>query len=253
MNSQSGSDKKTNMDLQPALSAHVGTGIHHLEGDVLIHTCVKCNHLNHIPHVRLEYHKIYRRTSMSFGIQPVLRPVIWSDVDNNGKLKRREPSVSSDDDAGADYSLTRKKMKAPLYPRMYYPPPLTPSEMVWSKRCESFFQKGYQLRPRYQQQRNAGRLGNGMHPITAEDHIMQIVCPIYSFIIYVGELIWDPIASSGPRCNPPKGWPCSLRQANPRPSKVGPSQNFGALLYETHDERYAESCCPLVPLVFGLV
>lgn len=208
------------------------TGIKQSEGDVLFHTCVKCNHLNHISHVRLSnrissriksssqkfesphvilthsiswsilgpysysffsatplgadysppVYKLYRRGIMSLGIRPILRPVVWSDVDSNGKLKRPDPCVSSDDDADAGCSSSRKKMKAPAHATIYHPPPLSPSEQVWSKRCEFLLQKGYQLRPRYQPHWNATLLGNGTRSITAEDHIMQIVCVFHSCI-----------------------------------------------------------------------
>jgi hypothetical protein len=64
---------------------------------------------------------------------------------------------------------------------------LSPSEKVWSKRCEFLFQKGYQLRPRYQPKWNATFRGNGTHPTSAEDHIMQIVSVCHSSFYYVGK------------------------------------------------------------------
>ena len=197
------------------------------------------------------YHKLYRRGIMSLGIRPILRPVVWSDVDSNGKLKRRDHSVSSDDDAEADHSFSRKKMKAPVHTSLYRPPPLSPSETVWSKRCEFLFQRGYQLRPRYQPQWNASLLGKGMHSITAEDHIMQIVCVFHSCILFM--LVIYRTASSGPRCNPPSGWPRSLCKVNSGPPKSASNQNFRSLFHQTHDERYTESCCSSFRFLSGLI
>jgi len=114
-------------------------------------------------------------------IRPILRPVVWSEVDSNGRLKRREPSVSSDDDQDDYYTVSRKKTRMTLHTSMYYPPPLTPSERLWRERCGFLFQRGYQLRPRYQPHWTPTPLGGRGHT-TAEDHIMQIVCPFELFL-----------------------------------------------------------------------
>ena len=47
------------MDLQPASSDDVGTGINHLEGEVVFHTSVICDHLNDISHVVFPYHFLF--------------------------------------------------------------------------------------------------------------------------------------------------------------------------------------------------
>jgi hypothetical protein len=118
---------------------------------------------------------------------------------------------------------------------------LSPSEKVWSKRCEFLFQKGYQLRPRYQPKWNATFRGNGTHPTSAEDHIMQIVSVCHSsFIMSVNHLI----ASASPRCNSSSGWPCGLSQVNPGSPKHASNSNSRPFLDQTHDKRHAEPCCP---------
>lgn len=60
-------------------------------------------------------------------------------------------------------------------PIQYYPPALSPSEMMWRDRFGYLFQKGYQLRPRYSPSWNPMGRGNSRHYHSGEDHIMQIV------------------------------------------------------------------------------
>ncbi|KAF9534658.1 hypothetical protein CPB83DRAFT_802734 [Crepidotus variabilis] len=111
---------------------------------------------------------------MSLTIRPTLRPVVWSNIDSHGKMKRREPSTSSDEEDYYD-SPSRKRRKPLTQPMVYYPPQLTPSEKLWRDRCAFLYQRGYQLRPRYQPHWSPAVMGNGRHHHSGEDHIMQIV------------------------------------------------------------------------------
>ncbi|PPQ68619.1 hypothetical protein CVT25_005529 [Psilocybe cyanescens] len=112
---------------------------------------------------------------MSLAIRPTLRPVVWSDVDAHGHTLRRERSPETDNyDDSSDYP-SKKKKKALGVPAVYYPPPLSPSEMMWRDRYGYLFQRGYQIRPRYQANWTPTWLGNGRHHHSGEDHIMQIL------------------------------------------------------------------------------
>jgi len=125
---------------------------------------------------------------MSLGTRTTLRPVIWSDVDSNGRLKRREPSISSDDNDGDCHSSSRKKTRTSSHNAVYYPPRLSPSEILWRDRYNFLSQRGYQLRPRYQPNWTPTMLGSSHHT-TGEDHIMQIVCFILVSFSHIGEFI----------------------------------------------------------------
>ncbi|KDR84181.1 hypothetical protein GALMADRAFT_56099 [Galerina marginata CBS 339.88] len=108
----------------------------------------------------------------------MLRPVVWSDVDSRGHTLRRERSPEpgpSDQYEGDDDSPARKKKKAFGLPAVYYPPHLSPSEKVWRDRYGYLYQRGYQVRPRYQPNWTPTCFGNGRHHHSGEDHIMQIL------------------------------------------------------------------------------
>uniref|UniRef100_A0A8H7Y0M7 Protein kinase domain-containing protein n=1 Tax=Psilocybe cubensis TaxID=181762 RepID=A0A8H7Y0M7_PSICU len=111
---------------------------------------------------------------MSLAIRPTLRPVVWSNVDAHGHTLRRERSPDTDSN-DEDYYPAKKKKKAIGVPAVYYPPPLSPSEMLWRDRYGYLFQRGYQIRPRYSPNWSPTWLGNGRHHHSGEDHIMQIL------------------------------------------------------------------------------
>lgn len=117
-------------------------------------------------------------TSMSF--RTTLRPVVWSHIDAHGKNRRRDRSPEdehSSGDQGPPDSPPKKKKKEKAIgvPALYYPPTLSPSEKLWRDRSRFLFQRGYQLRPRYDPDWTPTIRGNGRHYHSGEDHIMQIV------------------------------------------------------------------------------
>ncbi|KAF8958502.1 kinase-like domain-containing protein [Flammula alnicola] len=121
---------------------------------------------------------------MSTAFRPILRPVVWSEVDANGRTNRRARSPDADTSNYDHESLEsppRKKKKSLGLPAVYYPPALSPSEKVWRDRYGYLYQRGYQIRPRYQPNWTPTCFGNGRHHHSGEDHIMQIVRPPYLF------------------------------------------------------------------------
>lgn len=126
---------------------------------------------------------------MSLEVRTILRPVVWSEVDSNGRSKRREPSVSSDDNEGDYHSFSRKKTRTSSRNPVYYPPRLSPSEISWRDQYNFLCQRGYQLRPRYQPHWTPTMFGSERLHSTGEDHIMQIVCLILISFIYFSEFI----------------------------------------------------------------
>ncbi|KAF9562452.1 hypothetical protein CPC08DRAFT_706660 [Agrocybe pediades] len=107
-------------------------------------------------------------------IRPTLRPVDWSNVDSKGHTIRRARSSDDEDDDSSDHP-SRKKYKAVGQAAIYYPPTLTPAELMWRQRYGFLYQRGYQLRSRYHPEWTPLISGNGRHHHSGEDHIMQIL------------------------------------------------------------------------------
>jgi len=122
---------------------------------------------------------------MSLGVRTTLRPVVWSHIDAHGQNRRRERSPEDEESSGDPDSSEfppkkKKKEKALGVPALYYPPTLSPSEKLWRDRSRFLFQRGYQLRPRYDPDWTPTIRGNGRHYHSGEDHIMQIVRTLFS-------------------------------------------------------------------------
>ena len=142
------------------------------------------------------------------------------------------------EDPPQEWPVKRKKYFG--VPAVYYPPDLNPSELLWRDRYTSLYQRGYQLRPRYQPTWTPTRLGNGRHHHSGEDHIMQIVCQSVFFAeSFLIEMLL--IATSGSGCHSASGRSCCLSQDDPGTQEGAADGHYRVSDVKADVRRFAES------------
>ena len=187
---------------------------------------------------------------MSF--RTTLRPVVWSHIDAHGKNRRRDRSPEDEHSSGDQGPLDfppkkKKKEKAIGVPALYYPPTLSPSEKLWRDRSRFLFQRGYQLRPRYDPEWTPTIRGNGRHHHSGEDHIMQIVRLKSFFFLSKYFINWSiPVipAPAGSGRDTSARWIGRVYQNDSRLQKAATNSDHGILFNTKDDGRLTESCRP---------